>query len=174
MDGRGTDWDWEWMEEGLQQLIAEVTQDVIVVVLSNTIVWLSGVCGRCLNQLLLSFVVCSELSLSQAASRKGSTSGGNSPLIRTRFSSSHPDLSTLKLCPDEFVSSSFPDHVLKIFQDDQSFKYLMVFKVRNFPIHDRSLLLVPLILHLCISQFLRSVHEADKSVKVLVILAELR
>lgn len=69
----------------------------------------------------------SNLNLGGNRSQRGSTSGPSSPLIKNRFSSSHPDLSSLKLCSDDTIDA-FPDHVLKIFKDDQSFRFLLVFR----------------------------------------------
>jgi len=63
------------------------------------------------------------------SNHKGSTSGSSSPILKTRFSSSHPDLSTLKLYTGTDLSAvTEPEHVLKVYRADQAFKYLLIYK----------------------------------------------
>lgn len=60
----------------------------------------------------------------------GSLSAGASPLMKTRLSSSHPDLSSLRLLqPDE--RPDYPEHSLKVFKSDHSCRYLLIHKVRH-------------------------------------------
>ena len=60
--------------------------------------------------------------------RKGSSSSSSSsPSHMLHMSASNPDLSSLGVSDD--VRSDYPEHVLKIYKADQSFKFLLVHRV---------------------------------------------
>lgn len=61
-------------------------------------------------------------------SRKGSasSSANSSPLHTPKLSASNPDLSTIGQYDDD---KSFPEHVLKVYRNDQTCKYFLVHKV---------------------------------------------
>lgn len=74
----------------------------------------------------------SDESLYTKPSRKSSTSSSTSSStagMSSHLSISNPDLSVSGLADDP--KTDFPDHVLKIYRSDQSFKYLTVDRV-NF------------------------------------------
>ena len=62
--------------------------------------------------------------------------------MSNHLSASNPDLSTAGLIIDD-KPNDFPEHVVKVFRADQSFKYLLIHKVRiiglldvsNCPLH---------------------------------------
>jgi len=73
---------------------------------------------------------CSDVSQLKGSGKSTiSLSHGASPLLKTRLSSSHPDLSSLQLLqPDN--RPEFPEHCLKVFRFDHSCRYLLIHKVR--------------------------------------------
>ncbi|KAL8597464.1 hypothetical protein ACOMHN_050962 [Nucella lapillus] len=71
----------------------------------------------------------SDESLNVKASRKTSTSSSSSNTgLSSHLSASNPDLSTLPFGIDD---RSFPEHVIKVFRADQSFKFLLIHKETN-------------------------------------------
>ena len=85
----------------------------------------------------LNFVPFSDTALNRSEenifqlSRKSSTSSGSSSNtgMSNHLSASNPDLSTTGLIIDD-KPNDFPEHVVKVFRADQSFKYLLIHKVR--------------------------------------------
>ena len=63
-------------------------------------------------------------------SRKSSTSSGSSSntAMSNHLSASNPDVSSAGLIVDD-KPQEFPEHVVKVFRADQSFKYLLIHKV---------------------------------------------
>ncbi|XP_052780922.1 rap guanine nucleotide exchange factor 6-like isoform X6 [Mya arenaria] len=71
----------------------------------------------------------SDENLSVHLSRKSSTSSGSSnPGLTNHFSASNPDLSSFSYLSVDDKADSFPEHVVKVFRSDQSFKYLLIHK----------------------------------------------
>ncbi|XP_076440019.1 rap guanine nucleotide exchange factor 2-like [Babylonia areolata] len=70
----------------------------------------------------------SDESLNIKPSRKSSTSSSSSSITgpSNHLSASNPDLSTLTLGIED--KAEFPEHVIKIFRADQSFKFLLIHK----------------------------------------------
>ena len=67
-------------------------------------------------------------SSSYSHARKGSSSSNNSSPIHTRhLSASNPDLSTAGYVDD--TRSDYPEHVLKVYRQDQTCKYFLVHRV---------------------------------------------
>ncbi|XP_045212105.2 rap guanine nucleotide exchange factor 6-like isoform X7 [Mercenaria mercenaria] len=66
---------------------------------------------------------------SHGLSRKSSTSSGSSTNtgMSNHLSASNPDLSSANLGADE-KPVEYPDHVVKVYRSDQSFKYLLIHK----------------------------------------------
>ena len=56
-------------------------------------------------------------------------SSGATPLLKTRLSSSHPDLSSLHLLQSD-NRPNYPEHCLKVFKSDHSCRYLLIHKVQ--------------------------------------------
>ena len=85
--------------------------------------------------LLLWLYGCSEVNqLKGVGKSTSSLSHGASPLLKTRLSSSHPDLSSLQLLqPPDHRPGDFPEHCLKVFRADHACRYLLIHKVCPHP-----------------------------------------
>ncbi|XP_059174885.1 rap guanine nucleotide exchange factor 6-like isoform X3 [Physella acuta] len=71
----------------------------------------------------------SDESLYSKPSRKSSTSSSSSntgPTLSNHFSASNPDMSSVGLIVDD--RNDMPEHVVKVYKSDQSFKYLLIHK----------------------------------------------
>lgn len=71
----------------------------------------------------------SDESLYTKPSRKSSTSSSSSSTLgpSNHMSASNPDLSSLTLGVED--KNDFPEHVVKVYRADQSFKFLLIHKV---------------------------------------------
>lgn len=72
----------------------------------------------------------SDESLYSKPSRKSSTSSSSSNtggMISSHLSASNPDITSIGLIVDD--RSDMPEHVIKVYKSDQSFKYLLIHKV---------------------------------------------
>ena len=88
---------------------------------------------------------CSEVNqLKGVGKSTSSLSHGASPLLKTRLSSSHPDLSSLQLLqPPDHRPGDFPEHCLKVFRADHACRYLLIHKVCPHPATRHSPVSVP-------------------------------
>ncbi|XP_052266467.1 rap guanine nucleotide exchange factor 6-like isoform X4 [Dreissena polymorpha] len=94
----------------------------------------------------------SDENLSSQLSRKSSTSSGsssNTTSMSNHLSASNPDLSSFSSLSVDDKQMDFPEHVVKVFRCDQSFKFLLIHKetsakevvmlsLREFGITDQS------------------------------------
>ena len=92
----------------------------------------------CFTYLFFSSLSCWPIFSSQTGSinysdeslnhtRKSSTSSGSSTSMSNHLSASNPDMSSVGLISDS--GSDMPEHVVKVFRSDQTFKYLLIHKV---------------------------------------------
>ena len=68
-------------------------------------------------------------SSSSGFNRKGSGSSNGSIPLSQHLSASNPDLSSNIMYSEE-TRNEYPEHVLKIFRSDQTYKYFLVNRVR--------------------------------------------
>jgi hypothetical protein len=83
---------------------------------------------KCATQ-FVDLYVFSDTRESGGRGSRPAASGGSSPVLKTRLSASHPDLSSLQLLHVADSKSNQPEHCLRVFKADQMCKYLPIHKV---------------------------------------------